>query len=115
MAEDRRAHGACDGLDLFLPVLGIGIGDVLLADDAIEDQVEQAVLGSDVPVQGAGGGVEGARDVAHAQLVEAVGVEDLERGVDDRFLGEGVAATTRGTLRRASPRGRRHRGVGRTP
>jgi len=78
---------------------GSGSGTPLLADDAVEDQVEKTVLGADVPVQRAGRGVQRARHVAHAQLVEAVGVEDLECGVDDRLLGQRLAPAARRTPR----------------
>ena len=56
VAEDRRAHRARDLLDLLLPALRVGVGDRLLADDPVEDEVEQPVLRADVPVQRAGGG-----------------------------------------------------------
>jgi hypothetical protein len=104
--EDRRAHRPRDLLELLLPAAGLRIGNVLLADDAVEDQVEQAVLGADVPVQGGRRGVQRARHVAHAQLVEAVGIENAQCGVDDRLLRQRLAPAA---LRRPCPwwRGKR--------
>ena len=95
MAEDHAAHRARHVLELLLPALRVRVGHRLLADHAVEDQVEQAVLGADVPVQRRGGGVQRPRDVAHAEQVEAVGVEHGERGVDDRLLRQRLAPAAR--------------------
>lgn len=38
-------------LELCLPSLGPRVGDRDLADDAVEEQVEEAVLAADVPVE----------------------------------------------------------------
>jgi hypothetical protein len=103
VAEDGRAHGAGHVFELLLPVVGVGIGNRLFADHAVEDQVEEAVFGADVPVQRGGGGVQRARDMAHAEQIEAVGVQHLERGVDDRLLAERVGSPARRTLRYSRP------------
>jgi hypothetical protein len=52
VAEAGGALVSRDLLELVLPVGGIGVGDLALADDLVQDQVEQAVLAADVPVQG---------------------------------------------------------------
>jgi hypothetical protein len=101
VAEDGGAHRACDLLELFAPTLGLGVGDVLLADDLVEEEVEQAVLAADVAVERGGAGVELVGHAAHAEAVEAVGVEDAQRGGDDRLAGDGVAA--RPAWRRRDP------------
>ena len=103
VAEDRRAHRARDVLDLLLPAIGIRVRHRLLADHAIEHEVEQPVLGPDVPVQRARGRVQRARDVAHAEQLEAVGIEDGERRIDDGFLRERLAPRAWRTLRRPRP------------
>ena len=104
--EDGRACAARDLLELLLPAAGIGIGDVHFSDHAVEDQIEEPVLGADVPVQRGGGDVQGARDVAHAQQVESVLVEHRECRIDDRLLGEQVASAPRRSLGRSRPRRR---------
>jgi len=106
VGEDGRACAARDLLELLLPAAGIGIGDVHFSDHAVEDQIEEPVLGADVPVQRGGGDVQGARDVAHAQQVESVLVEHRECRIDDRLLGEQVASAPRRSLGRSRPRRR---------
>ena len=57
----RRLIGALvpgDLLELLPPSRRVGVGDLALADDLVDDQVEQAVLAADVPVQGRGAGAE---------------------------------------------------------
>jgi hypothetical protein len=50
VGEDGRALAARHLLELILPAAAVRLGDVHLADHAIEDQVEEPVLGADVPV-----------------------------------------------------------------
>lgn len=52
MAQDRAAHRPGHRAKLILPAFGLRIEDVELADDFVERQVEQAVLGADVSIEG---------------------------------------------------------------
>jgi len=101
------ARAACGVLQLLLPVLGIGVRDLGFADHAVEDQVEQPVLASDMPVEGGRPGVELVGDAAHAQLVEAVPVEQPERRLDDQLLRDRFTAAASPAPERVALPGRR--------
>ena len=85
MAADGRALRPRDLLDLVLPLITPWLGHLLLADDVVENQVQQPVLAAHVPVERGRAGVEFLGDPAHAQAVEPVPVEDAQRGLNDGF------------------------------
>ena len=102
VAEDRGAHRARDLLELLAPALRVGVGDVLLADDLVEEEIEQAVLAADVAVERGGAGIELVGDPAHAEPVEALGIEDAYGRLDDRLARDRVAARPAGRGRAAA-------------
>jgi hypothetical protein len=67
VAQADAALGPGDLLELLLPARGIGVGHLLLADDLVEHQVQQAVLAADMPVQRRGAGAELVAETPHAQ------------------------------------------------
>ena len=86
MSRWRRDGGALRAghlLELLLPWSGVRVRDVLLADDVIEEQVQQPVLAADMPVQRGGASVEFLGDAAHGQAVHSLAVKDPQRGLDD--------------------------------
>jgi hypothetical protein len=106
MAQDTGALVAGDLFDLLLPAVRFGVGDLALADDLVHDQVEEAVLAADVPVEGGGPGAELVGELAHAQGGQALAVEELDGGGDDRVAADGVAAAAGRAFGRALPGGR---------
>src|SRR5207237_6400716 len=107
--QDRGALRACHLLELLLPARRLRPRHLLLADDMVEEQVEQAVLAADVPVQRRRASVEFVGYTAHGQAVQPFAVQDPQRGLDDRLLGDRVAAAAGGTRGRALPGDRRQR------
>jgi hypothetical protein len=63
---------------------GVGVGDLALADDLVHDQVEQAVLAADVPVQARGAGAQFLGHAAHAQVGQPLAVQELDGSHDRR-------------------------------
>ena len=92
VAQAGGALVAGDLLELLLPPRRVGVGDLALADDLVHDQVEEAVLAADVPVEGGGAGAELVGELAHAQGGQALAVEELDGGGDDRVAAYRVAA-----------------------
>src|SRR5207247_1045546 len=70
---------------------GVGVGHLLLADDLVEHQVQQAVLAADVPVQRRGAGPELVAEPPHAQRGQALAVEQVDRGLHDRLPADRLA------------------------
>src|SRR5690606_7549927 len=70
-------------LELILPPCRIGLGELDLADDPIQDQVEQFVLAADVGIQRRSSGIEGLGDATHREPVDSIPVDDLESHLDD--------------------------------
>src|SRR5207247_6406411 len=95
MAQADAALVPGDLLELLLPARGVGVGHLLLADDLVEHQVEQAVLAADVPVQRRGAGPELVAEPAHAQRGQALAVEQVDRGLHDRLPADRLAPAPR--------------------
>ena len=64
------------------------VGDLHLAENLVQGELHQLVLGGDVPVERGGAGVELRAELAHAQRVDALGVQHLDRDPDDRRAAE---------------------------
>jgi hypothetical protein len=87
------ARPAAELLDLLAPVLRVGLGHLGLAHDPVEQQAQQLLLVADVPVQRRGAGAELVRELAHAQALHALTLEQHERGVDDRLAAQRAPLT----------------------
>jgi hypothetical protein len=107
VAQAGGALVAGDLFDLLPPAVRFGVRDLALADDLVHDQVEEAVLATDVPVEGGGAGTELVGELAHAQGGQALAVEEPDGGGDDRVAGHGVAAAAGRAFGRALPGRRR--------
>ena len=66
----------------------IGLGHRRLADDPIQQEVQQLLLVADMPVQGGGARVQLVRQPAHREALQAVALEQDEGGVDDQLAGQ---------------------------
>jgi hypothetical protein len=51
MTRQNAPQLARDPLQLLLPVLGVGRGKLHFGDDAVEDELQELVLGAHVPVE----------------------------------------------------------------
>jgi hypothetical protein len=112
VAQAGGALVAGDLLDLLLPPRRVGVGNPALADDLVQDQVEQAVLAADVPVQRRGAGAELVGELAHAQGGQALAVQELDRGGHDRGAADRLAAAAGRAFGGALPGRRRDLGAG---
>jgi hypothetical protein len=101
--QDRGPLAQRDLLELLLPAVTLRGRHIHLADDLVENQIQQAVLVADVPVQGGGAGVQRVRHPPHAQPFEAFAVQDLDRGLGDRLDGDRIPARPAGPSRGPLP------------
>ena len=105
VGEQGRVHLPYELLDLLLPALGVRLGEVHLAGEALDQQRQQLVLAGDVGVERGGPGAQSLGDAAHADGVEPARVEDPQRGVDDPVAVERPAGRL-GSRRAAAAPGR---------
>jgi hypothetical protein len=83
--QHRPIGLAGDVLELLLPAGRLGVGELDLAHDPVVDQFAELVLARDVPVEGGRARAELLPEAPDRERVDAVGVEDRQRGVDDRI------------------------------
>jgi hypothetical protein len=83
---DRVEHPKGDGSDRFSWLRTAGHIGHDAGDDVVGGRREQIVLVGDVPVDRAAACCQASREGAESQSVLAVGVEDLDRGLDDSLL-----------------------------
>jgi hypothetical protein len=74
-------------LDVAAPVAGRG-QRLLLADDLVEQQVQQVLLAGHVAVERHRAGTQLGADAPHGELVQALGVGHLQRGLDHAAGGQ---------------------------
>lgn len=84
VAQGRRAEGAGGLGGGGAPVGAVGGGDRDLAEGLVHRQFHQLVLGRDVPVERGRAGVQPGAELAHAECLDAVGVQHHDRLADDR-------------------------------
>ena len=70
------------------PPGALGTRYLQLAVDLVDDELDELVAAGDVPVEGRGPDPQPGGELAHAQRVDALGVEQAERFGDDLLPGE---------------------------
>ena len=94
MGLEQLARVAGELFDLLLPVLGVGLDHLGLADDPVEHQAEQLLFVADVPVQRGRAGVQLLRELAHRDALQAFALHQPQCGVDDLVPREGHLTAT---------------------
>src|SRR5262249_26971746 len=91
MAILEPGPGHDDGTNALLPIARRRVGELEFAEQAQRDGVQEVVLALEVVVERHPLDAQLRAEAAHGQCLRSLGVDQLERGLDDTLAREPVA------------------------